>query len=206
MESQTIQDNDRIVKAFEFAYAAHKGDCRKSSTIPYIVHPLDVASTLMKNNAPDDVVVAGLLHDVVEDTQFTLSDIRDRFGDDVATLVNGASEPEELVNADDGKSKNWRERKVHSIEFIKGTSHDMKLLTCADKLANIRDIIRDYDRLGEDVWKRFNAPKDSQAWYYGSMLEAFDVGDGSIGDMPAFKEYEKCLGEVFEDVGACCDQ
>ena len=122
---------------------------------------MDVASTFIKNNAPEDVVIAGLLHDVVEDTKFTLSDIRDRFGDDVAMLVDGASEPEELVNADEGK--NWRERKVHSIEFIKGAGHDMKLLSFVDKLANIRDIIRDYDRLGEDVWKIFNAPKDSQA-------------------------------------------
>ncbi|MCD4730697.1 MAG: HD domain-containing protein [Bacteroidales bacterium] len=200
-----MKNNERIVEAFEFAYAAHKGAFKKSTTIPYIVHPLDVASNLMKNNAPNDVVVAGLLHDVVEDTHFTLSNIRDRFGDDVATLVNGASEPEELVNADDGKGKNWREQKVHSIEFIKDASHDIKLLTCADKLANIRDIIRDYDRLGEDVWKRFNAPKDSHTWYYGSMLEAFNEEDGSINDMPAFKEYEKCVGKVLWVVGACCD-
>ena len=163
METQTIQDNDRFVEAFEFAYAAHKGDCRKSSTIPYIVHPLDVASILMKNNAPENVVIAGLLHDVVEDTSICLSEIKDRFGDGVATLVNGASEPEELVNAGNGKIENWRERKDHTIEFIKGARHDMKLLTCADKLANIRDIIRDYDRLGEDLWDRFNAPKDLQA-------------------------------------------
>ena len=134
---ESLQDNERIVDAFEFAYAAHKGACRKCSTIPYIVHPLDVASILMKNNAPEDVVIAGLLHDVVEDTKFTLSDIRARFGDNVAILVDGTSEPEELVNAD--KGKNWRERKVHTIEFIRGAGHDMKLLTCADKLANIRD-------------------------------------------------------------------
>lgn len=194
---ESLQNNDRIVEAFEFAYAAHKGYFRKCSTIPYIVHPLDVASTLMKNNAPEVVVIAGLLHDVVEDTMFTLSDIRDRFGDDVATLVDGASEPEELVNVD--KCKNWRERKVHTIEFIKGAGHDMKLLTCADKLANIRDIIRDYDRLGEDVWKIFNGPKDLQAWYYSPMLEAFDAGDGGIGDTVAFLEYRKCVGEVLGD-------
>ena len=197
MESQTIQDNDRFVEAFEFAYAAHKGDCRKGSTIPYIVHPLDVASTLMKNNAPDNVVIAGLLHDVVEDTSIHLSEIRDQFGDEVATLVNGASEPEELVNSRDGKIENWRERKNHTIEFIKSTGHNMKLLSCADKLANIRDIIRDYDRLGEDLWDRFNAPKDSHVWYYNSMLESFAAGDGSIEDTAAFLEYEKCVGEIF---------
>ncbi|MBW6517316.1 MAG: HD domain-containing protein [ANME-2 cluster archaeon] len=96
----TFQDNNPIVEAFNFAYNAHKNTCQKSSTIPYIVHPLDVASTLMKNNAPEHVVIAGLLHDVVEDEDYTLSDIRDAFGEAVATLVDGASEPEELIHTD----------------------------------------------------------------------------------------------------------
>jgi len=76
----------------------------------------------------------------------------------------------------------------------------MKLLSCADKLANIRDIIRDYDRLGDGVWDIFNASKTSVAWYYTSMLDAFTIGDGNITDMPAFNEFKKCVGEMFEDV------
>ena len=105
METMNIQGNNPIVEAFKFAYNAHKNTYRKSSTIPYIVHPLDVASTLMKNNAPEHVVIAGLLHDVVEDEDYTLSDIRNVFGDEVATLVDGASEPEELINADGAKAR-----------------------------------------------------------------------------------------------------
>ena len=73
----------------------------------------------------------------------------------------------------------------------------MKLLSCADKLANIQDIIRDYDRLGDGVWDIFNASKDSVAWYYTSMLDAFGNGDEGISDMPAFKEFEKCVGDMF---------
>ena len=176
---------------------ANKNTCRKSSTIPYIVHPLDVTSTFMKNNAPEHVVIAELLHDVVEDEDCTLSDIRDEFGDDVAALVDEASEPEELINADRGKSKTWPERKAHTIDFIKNAGRNMKLLSCADKLANIRDIIRDYDRLGDGVWDIFNASKDSVAWYYTSMLDAFGNGDEGISDMPAFKEFEKYVGEMF---------
>ena len=98
----------------------------------------------------------------------SLSDIRVEFGDEVSTLVDGASEPEELINADGGKSKTWPEHKAHTIEFIKNAGRDMKLLSCADKLVNIRDIIRDYDRLGLGVWDIFNASKDSVAWYYNS--------------------------------------
>jgi HD domain len=153
----------------------------------------------MKNNAPEHVVIAGLLHDVVEDEDYILSDIRHEFGDEVATLVDGAFEPEEQINAEGGKSKTWPERKAHTIYFIKNAGRDMKLLSCADKLANIRDIIRDYDRLGDGVWDIFNASKDSVAWYYTSMLDAFGNGDEGIRDMPAFKEFEKCVGEMFGD-------
>ncbi len=85
--------------------------------------------------------------------------------------MDGASEPEKLINAEGGKSKTWPERKAHTIDFIKNAGRDMKLLSCADKLANIRDIIRDYDRLGDGVWDIFNASKDSVAWYYRSMLD-----------------------------------
>ena len=92
--------------------------------------------------------------DVVEDEDYTLSDIRDAFGEAVATLVDGASEPEELINADGGKSKTW-----------------------ADKFANIPDIIRDYDGLGDGVWDIFNASKDLVAWYYIFMPDAFGNGN-----------------------------
>ncbi|MDW7777318.1 MAG: hypothetical protein SCH39_13415 [Methanosarcinales archaeon] len=68
----------------------------------------------------------------------------------MATLVDGASEPEELIHADGGKSKTGPERKAHTINVIQNTGRDMKLLSCADKLANLRDIIRDYDRLGDE--------------------------------------------------------
>ena len=189
----------QIVKAFEFAYNAHKGTYRKGSTIPYIVHPLDVASTLMKNNAPEHVVIAGLLHDVVEDTDYTLDDIRERFGDKVAELVDGASEPEELREGEGNKT--WRERKAHTIEFITGAGREMKLLSCGDKLSNIRDTIRDHSRLGEDFWKTFNASRNSQAWYYGSMVNAFAAGEDNITDLNAFNEFKQCVEELFGDRG-----
>ena len=73
------------------------------------------------------------------------------------------SEPEELINAKGGKSKTRPERKRHTIDFIKNTGRDMRLLSCAGTLVNLRDIIRDYDRLGEGVWDIFNASKDSVA-------------------------------------------
>jgi hypothetical protein len=73
------------------------------------------------------------------------------------------SEPEELINAKVGKSKTWPERKRHTIDVIKNTGQDMRLLSCAGTLANLRDFIRDYDGLGDGVWDIFNASKDSVA-------------------------------------------
>lgn len=200
MNNNTGFMDEKVVEAFEFAYNAHKGTNRKNSTIPYIVHPLDVASTLLKNNAPDQVVIAGLLHDVVEDTDYTLEDIRERFGDEVAELVDGASEPEELRNDGSGKQKTWRERKAHTIESITGAGRNMKMLSCGDKISNIRDTIRDHDRLGENFWKTFNASRNSQAWYYISMVKAFETGEGNIKDLPAFNEFKKCVEELFGEV------
>ena len=197
MVNKNLHDDDRIAKALEFSYKAHKGTYRKGTNIPYIVHPLDVASILMKNNAPEHVVIAGLLHDVVEDEDYTVSDIRNMFGEEVAELVHGASEPEELVNAEEGKKKNWPERKAHTVDFIRNANHDMKLLSCADKLANIRDIINDHERQGESFWNKFNATRDDQAWYYNSMIESIAFGDELITDMPAFKEFKKCVEGIF---------
>ena len=57
-----------------------------------------------------------------------------------------------------------------------------------------------YEGLRDGVWDIFNASKDSGAWYYTSMLDAFGNGDEGIRDMPAFKEFEKCVGEIFGDV------
>ena len=114
----------------------------------------------MKNNAPEHVVIAGMLHDVVEDEDYTVSDIRNMFGDKVAELVHGASEPEEMRNSEEGEKENWRVRKAHTVDFIRDAGRDMKLLSCADKLANIRDIINDHERQGESFWKTLNAPRN----------------------------------------------
>ena len=118
----------RIAGAIQFAMEAHKEEFRKGTTIPYIVHPLDVLSILLKNGAGEDLAIAGVLHDVTEDTDYTLPDIQSRFGDKVAILVQGASEPEELTKGvpNGEKRKTWKLRKSQKIEKIKGASHELK--------------------------------------------------------------------------------
>ncbi len=186
---------NKITKAFELAYKAHKKQKRKGTSIPYIVHPMEVAIILMKNNASDNLVTAGLLHDVVEDTEVTIQEIEKNFGKHIASLVRGATEPAKLNKelAKEKEKKTWKERKLHTIEFIKNASKEMKMLSCADKLSNIRSMIYDYNLIGEKLWERFNASKQDQVWYYKSMMNSFAFGKSTIKDLQMYKDFKKCV-------------
>jgi len=192
----------RISKAIEFAIQAHEHESRKGSKIPYIVHPLDVLSILMKNGASEDLVIAGVLHDVLEDTPRSKDEIRKIFGDSVGSLVEAASENEKLVKgvSNEEKKKTWKIRKSERIDKVKNSGRDLRLLTCADKLANIRDLIEDLHSSGETVWKKFNASKEEESWYYHEIASAMISprgGESDISRTTAYNELQKCIGEVF---------
>jgi (p)ppGpp synthase/HD superfamily hydrolase len=102
---------NRIDEAIEFASLAHKSQFRKGTDIPYISHPFGVAMLLQQAKCEEEVILAGLLHDTLEDTDTTEEDIRSRFGPTVLELVIAASEPD--------KSASWEERKQHTLEFLK---------------------------------------------------------------------------------------
>lgn len=149
---------------------------------------MDVASILMKNSAPEHVVIAGILHDVIEDGGKKLTEVYDLFGENVAELVNGATEPEELRKLE-GKTS-WRDRKTHTINRIREANYDLKLLSLADKLSNLRDMINEYNEFGEQFWEKFNASKENQAWYYRSMLESYSSNEGIV-KTPAYIEFRE---------------
>ncbi|MFH1081665.1 MAG: HD domain-containing protein [Pseudomonadota bacterium] len=154
-----------IFKAIEFSTKAHAGQYRKGTKIPYIIHPLGVAKILIEYCCPDHVVIAGILHDTIEDTTVTFEQIKDIFGSAVADLVKAASEPD--------KSDTWENRKKHTIGMLKTLSEDAAILVLADKLDNIRAIREDLERNGEGIWGRFNRPKQQQKWYYENLLAVF---------------------------------
>ncbi|MEK5440572.1 MULTISPECIES: HD domain-containing protein [unclassified Fredinandcohnia] len=176
---------DMIEKAIIVASKAHDGQYRKLTNIPYITHPLGVGLILMKINARTELVAAGILHDTVEDTELTLSDIRDGFGDEVAELVDGCSEPD--------KSLPWEARKEHTISFLRAASEDNRTVVCADKLHNIRSIIRDYEEQGDQVWRRFSRGKDKQEWYYRNVAESL----GHASTFPLLEELKKEIDILF---------
>ena len=161
--SQNSGKVDALHRAIRFAEAAHRGQKRKGSNVDYITHPMGVLQLLTEMGASRELQIAGVLHDTVEDTDVTLQEIRDAFGDRVATLVGSHTED---------KSKPWRARKQATIDELKTTERDVKLLIMADKVSNLRSMLWDYAQLGETLWDRFNAPKADQAWVNSRIQDA----------------------------------
>lgn len=157
---------NQIFSAIEFAAHAHNGQLRKGTNTPYIVHPIGVMQILLQYTNNPNVICAGILHDTLEDTPTTESDIQSAFGDRILELVQAASEPD--------KSLSWQQRKDHTIEYLRTvTDIDILLVCCADKLHNVQSMLCAYEQCGDDLWKRFNRGYDYQKWYYTSLAEIF---------------------------------
>ncbi len=174
---------NRVEKAILFATKAHEGQIRKGSSIPYIWHPLAVGRLLSDHGCTEEVVAAGILHDLLEDTATTGEQIEERFGDRVARIVEGCSEPD--------KGLPWEERKRHTLERLGSAPRDVRMVTAADKIDNLRSILVDRERLGDGVWCRFHRGPIKQAWYYRGIAKA--LGDGH----PLFLILEETVDQVF---------
>lgn len=152
-----------VLNAYFFAEKAHRGMTRKSNTsIPYILHPAEVAKILYDAEFSEEVVAAGFLHDVVEDTPFTIADIENLFGKNIAKLVS--------ANTED-KTKSWEDRKQHTIETIQTQTLEEKSLIIADKLSNLTSFIEEWNKKGESVWNSFKRGREKQAWYFTGVLQ-----------------------------------
>ena len=162
-EDNYKRENYLLEKAIHFATSKHAGQLRKGTTVPYIVHPLETMNILGAMKADTNLLIAGLLHDTVEDTDTNVEEIAESFGTDVAALVSGHSED---------KSKTWEERKTHAIKELAESNRRMKMLVMADKVSNLRSIAADYRAIGDELWKRFNAPVEKQAWYYSGIQDS----------------------------------
>lgn len=177
--------NTLINNALIIAAKIHKDQTRKGSDIPYIVHPFEVALILQENGADEEMIAAGLLHDVLEDGDLNLeyikNEIKLRLNHRVLQYVIGASE--ELENR---KSTPWRDRKRHTIDYLRdeNTPKEIKMISCADKLSNARSIFRDLKTEGSNLWNRFNAGYEMQKKYYEGLVE-------SLKDLEGLKMYEE---------------
>jgi myo-inositol-1(or 4)-monophosphatase len=175
-------------KAVAFATQAHSGTERRGKAYPYIIHPMEAVSIVATITNDPEMLAATILHDTVEDTDVTIEQIRELFGNRVADLVQHETAP-----LDD--SLTWHEKKTQQIKQLAEAPYDSKVVALGDKLSNMRGIAWDYRKIGDEVWKLFHAPngKDDIAWYYRSLADTLS----ELSDTAAYLEFVGLVDEVF---------
>jgi (p)ppGpp synthase/HD superfamily hydrolase len=179
----------RLNSAIEVAAIAHVGQVRKGTNTPYISHPYAVGMMLARAGCAEDMVIAGILHDTVEDTDLTLDYIEEHFGPGVARIVEGCSEPH--------KGNPWEERKSHTLQYLRTAPWDIRVVSCADKLHNIQTVSETYQSIGDRVWERFKRGRKEQEWYYRGLVESLCSPHEGEDEVPFCKEFREEVERVF---------
>ena len=183
--------SDIFEKAVDFAMKAHEGQTRKDGSV-YILHPLEVAVIIGTMTNDPELLAAGVLHDTVEDTPVTAQDILENFGERVAYLV--ARETEDK-RAGQNPAATWKIRKEESLEELRNSGTDVKMLWLGDKLSNLRSFAVFSEKLDGNVFDHFNQkdPKEHR-WYHEKILEYLS----ELSDYPAYKEYRMLFDRLFD--------
>ena len=183
--------SSRFDDALLYAADLHREQERKGSAAPYFCHLMIVAGTVLEHGADEDTAIAALLHDAVEDQGGgpVLEDIRRRFGDRVASFVDGCSDSAPLR----GEQKPpWRERKEAYLAHLPEACDEVRLISAADKLHNIRTVLADYREMGEELWPRFKGGREGTLWYFRTIADIFcHRGPRQLGE-----EIAKTLDEL----------
>ena len=159
----------RFEEALLLASRLHVDQKKKGTEVPYVAHLLGVASIVLEDGGDEDQAIAALLHDAVEDQggRPRLADIRARFGERVAMIVEGCTDAETVPKPE------WRERKRRYLEHLRHAPPEVLRVSVADKVHNARAILADYRNVGEALWARFNGGKAGTLWYYGCLVNVF---------------------------------
>ena len=154
----------KLQRAVLFAAKKHQNQLRKGTNIPYIVHPIGVMEMLIHAGASNDAIVAGVLHDTIEDTNTTYDELVKNFGKRVADIVRACSESD--------KSLPWETRKKTTIDALrKCKDYDILAVAFADKANNIASTTHDYSKYHDSIWSRFKRGQEAQMWYYGELCK-----------------------------------
>lgn len=158
-------------QALLFAADSFRNKTRKGTDIPYLTHLLAVTALVGEFGGNEDQLIAALLHDSLEDLEWvTIDYLKEHFGAEVTKIVMA------LSDATEHPKPEWRTRKTRYLERLAEEGPQVKLVSAADKLHNIQCLIRDLRTHGDEVWKRFNAGREDQVWYYQAALEALGRG------------------------------
>ena len=191
-----LHPTGKFTSAIEYARHLHI-ERRKGSGIPYMAHLLGVAALVMGEAGhelfpvTEDMVVAALLHDAVEDHGGTprLHDIEANFGANVARMVAGLSD---TFSEDSSHKESWLDRKQSYLHRLRDEPADVRLISAADKLNNARAMLEDYRVIGPEVWKRFKRGRGDQLWYFDELVKVFR----SFGESRIVDELERVVAEL----------
>jgi (p)ppGpp synthase/HD superfamily hydrolase len=167
--------SSRYADALRFAANAHAGQVRKGTTIPYITHPVAVSALVAQYGGDEDQMIAGLLHDVLEDCEgYTRTSIKLSFGERVAGIVEGCTDG---VPGQERSATSWEVRKRAYIDHLATAEPDILLVSCCDKVHNAEAIVADLAD-GAPVFDRFRQGPDKVCWYYDGLASAFTARMG----------------------------
>lgn len=180
--------SSRFGDALEYAFRLHREQMRKGSQVPYIAHLLSVTALVLENGGDEDQAIAALLHDAAEDQggQETLAEIRRRYGERVADIVEGCTDTFE------DPKPSWKPRKDAYLTHLLSASPDVRRVSLADKVHNARTILADLGQMGDSLWERFTGRKDGTLWYYRSLVDTFRQVDTS----PLVDELARVVDEI----------
>ena len=184
-------DTTLLDRAIVFAVRAHAGTERRGKGFLCIGHPMEAVEIVATMTPDQELLAAAALHDTVDDTDVTIEQIREEFGDRIASLVASESDtmPEGVSEED-----SWHARKQAAIDRLARASHDAKIVALGDKLSNMRAITRDYAQQGDRLWNIFHAKdhKDHE-WHYRGLADALSELHYTF----AYKEFEHLINQVF---------
>ena len=185
-------DTQLLDRAIIYAVKAHAGTERRGKGFPYIVHPMEAVEIVATITPDQELLAAAALHDVVEDTEVTVEDLRREFGDRIASLV--VAESDVMVQGV-SEEDSWHARKQAAIDRLAAAPHDAKIVAMGDKLSNMRAIARDYAQKGDALWKIFHAsdPREHE-WHYRGLAASLKELEGTF----AYQEFVELIDRVFK--------
>lgn len=197
--------SSRLDEAFALARSQHAGQSRKTAHpdtvgIPYVGHLMSVAALVIEHGGTEDQAIAGLLHDVVEDTDTSLDSLTARFGEDVGAMVHACSD-----HHGDGPKRPWRERKAGYLAHLNtmGADNPALLVALADKVHNASSTAAELRGLSaterHEYWTKFNGGEDDQRMWYRGLADIFhDKAPGRPWEALAGR-FTAIVAEMFPD-------
>lgn len=174
--------SDRLITAINVATTAHDGHFRKGTSIPYVSHLFGVMHLVATETSDEDIVIAALFHDILEDVpdQYSAEEMATEFGLNVVKLVRGVTKNSELGS--------WQERADAYLSHLEEAPEGSVLISGADKFHNLSSILMDIDAHGDDLWNRFNSGKERQQWWYSSVYDLVSRRLPDVSFLPAYKQ------------------